>query len=118
VVRDTGLLKEVSGLAGRPAFASAPVVIAACALSWVVPNRGREQPFFMIDVPIAITHIVLMAEELGIGTSLSFDFDEAALLRLIRAPKEYRAVSLIALGYAEKHASGPGEGPRDVVRII
>jgi nitroreductase len=119
VIEEKGLLKEAAALSNVPAFMSAPTIIAACADPWVVGGkRGREQPFFMIDIPIAATHIILTARELGISSALSFDFDEKRVLGLVRAPKDYRAVLLIALGYAEGNTPGKREAPGEIVRTI
>ncbi len=119
VIEEKGLLKEAAALGSVPAFKTARTIIAACADPWVVGgSRGREQPFFMIDIPIAVTHIVLMARELGVSVGLSFDFDEKKLLALVRAPKDYRAVILVALGYAGVHTPGKGEVLEEVVRTV
>jgi nitroreductase len=100
VTKEKRLLKELSGLTRKPAFDSAPVIIAAFAEPWTVAKRGREQPFFMIDVPIALSHILLMAVELGISASIDFEFDEKKAVGLLNPPTNYRAVALVALGYA------------------
>jgi nitroreductase len=102
VVKEAGLLKDVSSLAKKSSFKTAPVIIAVFADPWIVSKRGREQPFFMIDIPIAISHIVLMATELEISTAVEFEFDEQKIIDLFNPPKKYRAVALIALGYKNK----------------
>lgn len=103
VVKDRGLLSEVSALSKKESFQKAPLIICALTDPAVVSRRSREQPFFMIDVPIAISHIVLMAKEIGISASLDFEFDEERLKEIINPPKSYRAVALIALGYANEY---------------
>ena len=109
--------EEAAALAGKPVFAGARTIIAACAEPWIVGRRGSEQPFFMIDVPIALSHVVLAAGELGVSVSLSFDFEEARLINLLGVPRKYRAVALVALGYAELDRSRTEEPPQDIVRI-
>jgi nitroreductase len=118
IIRDDAGLRQAAALAARPVFAGARTIIAACADPWIVATRGTEQPFFMIDVPIALTHISLMAREAGVSVSIAFEFDEERLLSLIAAPRRYRAVALVALGYAEKDRPRPGEASGDIVRII
>ncbi len=103
VLKDKGLLKKVSALSKKPSFHTAPLIICAFADPGVVSRRGREQPFFMIDIPIAISHIILMAKETGISASLDFEFDEGRLKEIVNPPKSYRAVALIALGYSNEH---------------
>ncbi len=118
VIRDDALLRQAAALGGRAVFSGARTIIAACAEPWIVGRRGKEQPFFMIDVPIALTHVILAARELGVSSALSFDFDEGRLMGLLGAPRGYRAVALIALGYAQDDRSLPREVRDDTVRII
>ena len=46
------------------------VLIAAAADEAMLSNRFREQPFMMIDVPIALSHIVLQAWTMGLATRI------------------------------------------------
>ncbi|MBI5526769.1 MAG: nitroreductase family protein [Deltaproteobacteria bacterium] len=82
----------------RASFQQAPLLIAALAEPWFVKGSRREQPFFMIDVPIAISHIVLQAAELGIACAVEFGVDEAAVKAAVGAGEGFRAVALVALG--------------------
>ncbi len=118
IIRDDALLRQAAVLTGRPLFADARTIIAACADPWIISKRGTEQPFFMIDVPIALAHIALMAQEAGVSISLAFDFDEDGLLMLVRAPRGYRAVALIALGYAQGDRFRSDEIRGEVARIV
>ena len=118
IIRDDVTLRQAALLAARPVFSSARTIIAACANPWIVATRGKEQPFFMIDVPIALAHITLMAREAGVSVSLVFEFDEDRLLSLVSAPRRYRAVALMALGYSEEDRPRLDETRDDIVRII
>jgi nitroreductase len=118
IIRDDSGLRQAAALAGRPVFAGARTIIAACADPWIIATRGTEQPFFMIDVPIALTHISLMAQEAGVSVSIVFDFDEDRLISLVAAPRRYRAVALMAFGYAEEERLRSDEIRGDITRII
>ena len=118
VVKDRGLLKEISVLSKKASFQTAPLIICALTDPWVVSRRGREQPFFMIDVPIAISHIIFMAKEIGISASLDFEIDEGRLKEIVNPPKSYRAVALIALGYANEHNAKSTIDKDTVIRRI
>ncbi len=118
VIRDDELVRKAAALAGKPVFATARTIVAACAEPWIIARRGVEQPFFMIDVPIALAHIGLMAREAGVSVSITFEFDEAALAALLGTPRGYRGVALIALGYAEQERECPDEARPDVVDIM
>jgi nitroreductase len=118
VIRDETHLRKAADLAGKAVFSGARTIVAACAEPWIVGRRGKEQPFFMIDVPIALTHIILAARESGVSASLSFEFDEDRLIALLGAPRGYRPVALIALGYAQEDRPRPDESHEDIVHII
>ncbi|HPN93863.1 MAG: 5,6-dimethylbenzimidazole synthase [bacterium ADurb.Bin236] len=83
-------------------FPEAGVVIAAIADDGAQRARGKEQPYFMIDVPIAISHISLMAAELGLALNIMPDFHEGRAARIIEAPSRSRIVALISVGYPTK----------------
>ncbi|MBN1881593.1 MAG: nitroreductase family protein [Deltaproteobacteria bacterium] len=102
VIRGRNMLESLAKLAGKPAFGTCPVIIAACASPSYLKRRGREQPYFMIDVPIAVSHLLLSAAELGLGCSWTYEFDEQDTLSIIEAPKRYRVVALVALGHMQQ----------------
>jgi len=82
----------------RPLFESAPLLVAALGEPWFVKGSRREQPFFMIDVPIAISHIVLQAGELGLACAVEYDLDETAVKQTVGAGEGFRAVAVLAIG--------------------
>ena len=118
VVKDSDTLKKVSALSKKELFQKAPLIICALTDPAVVSRRSREQPFFMIDVPIAISHIILMAKEIGISASLDFEIDEGRLKEIINPPKSYRAVALIALGYANEYYPRNSVDKEMIIRMI
>jgi len=90
-------LAEAAGsIAG--AVRQAPVVLVACGIRWVVTKARREQPFVMIDVPIALSHILLQAAEIGLACAWTLECDEAAVRRALSIPEDVRVVALIAIG--------------------
>lgn len=82
----------------------APVVIVGC----VTPNffqkvssmLGRENHW--IDVSIAMEHMVLEAEELGLGTCWIGWFDEGKVKKLLNVPRTAKVVAMLALGYSKE----------------
>ena len=117
VVRIEEKRDQLARIAGEPAFLTAPVVIAACAAPYFLTRRGREQPYFMIDVPIAVTHLMLRAVELGLESAWTFEFDEDEALSVICAPERYRAVALVSLGYAKERVMNTDPGESHTVEI-
>jgi len=109
-VKDRGLKKELVravplGAAAINKFIeNSPVIIVGC----VMPNFfqkvtalfGREN--HIIDVSIAMEHMVLEAEELGLSTCWIGWFDEGKVKKLLTVPKTAKVVAMLALGYSKE----------------
>ncbi len=118
VIRDDDRLAELESCAHNESgmqapFSKAPVVIAAVADQWIIKERGSEQPYFMIDIPIALSHIILMASELGLETNVSLEFNENRVRKIIKAPMMSRVVALVSVGYAPARGK-QGDLPRNM----
>jgi len=109
VVIDDPELKEkfgraaFSGIYSMTKFAvQAPVLVLILAKLDIKANRlGRQIqgiPFFLLDIGIAGEHIVLQAEEWGLGTCWIGWFNIRAARKFFRIPRRYKIVSLIAMG--------------------
>ena len=100
-VRSAATKAALAAAAGAIAGAveQAPVVLVACGIRWVVTKVRREQPFVMIDVPIAIVHILLQAAEIGLACAWSLECDEEAVRRALAIPADVRVIALLALGW-------------------
>jgi nitroreductase len=114
-VKERACAAAFSGIHGLSRFAAqAPVVIVVLARLDFLANRlGRRIQgiqFYLIDIGIAVEHLVLQAEELGLGTCWVGWFNPRALRRVLRIPKKYKPVALLPIGYA---ASRP---PRETKR--
>jgi nitroreductase len=92
----------------------APVIILILARIDVVAHRlgGQIQgtAFHLIDIGIAGEHLILQAEELGLGTCWMAWFSARRVRKALRVPRKYKIVAMMPIGYA---ASRP---PRDTVR--
>jgi nitroreductase len=103
--------KEIfSGIYSVSKFAAkAPVLIVILARLDIIANRIGKQiqgvSFYLIDVGIAGEHIVLQAEELGLGTCWIGWFNPRKARKILDIPKKYRIVSLLSMGYYEKKPS-------------
>lgn len=115
VIDDTDLkekfAKEVfSGIYSVSKFAAkAPVLIVILARLDIIANRIGKQiqgvNFYLIDVGIAGEHIVLQAEELGLGTCWIGWFNSRKARKVLHIPKKYKIVSLLSLGYYQEKPS-------------
>jgi nitroreductase len=70
-----------------------PVVVVGCGDQKVSPR------WYLVDVTIALEHIVLAAASEGLGTCWVGSFEEANVKKLLKIPENYRVVALLALGY-------------------
>jgi len=84
----------------------APVLILIMARLDIIANRIGKQiqnvHYYLIDVGIAGEHIVLQAEELGLGTCWVGWFNIRKARKFFKIPRKYKIVSLLTIGYYEK----------------
>jgi len=85
--------------------AQAPVIICIFAeLDWLANRLGKQvqgTSYYLIDVGIAGEHLVLQAEELGLGTCWIGWFNAKKAKKYLNVPASWRAVALLSLGYPE-----------------
>lgn len=83
--------------------ANAPVLIAIFAERDIIANRLGKQiqgtHYYLIDIGIAGEHLVLQAEELGLGTCWIGWFHAKNAQKYLGIPRGCRVVSLLAMGY-------------------
>lgn len=100
--------KEVfSGIYAFSKFAAkAPVLVLILVqthlLAHGIGKQVQDVYYYLIDVGIAGEHIVLQAEELGLGTCWIGWFNIKKARKILNIPKKYKIVSLISLGYFDK----------------
>ncbi len=91
--------------------ARAPVLILILARLDIIANRlgnqVRDLKFYLLDIGIAGEHLVLQAEELGLGTCWIGWFNERKAREFFKIPRRYKIVCLMAMGYPEKKPSSP-----------
>lgn len=115
VVDDPELKDELannvfSGIYSVSKFAAkAPVLIMILARLDILANRIGKQiqgvNFYLIDSGIAGEHIVLQAEELGLGTCWIGWFNSRKARKILGIQKKYKIVSFLSMGYYEKKPS-------------
>ena len=68
-----------------------------------VGSMFRGTQYYLIDIGIAGEHLILQAEELGLGTCWIGWFNEKAVKEVLNIPQDKKVDMLIAMGY---HSSG------------
>lgn len=93
-----------------PCMYGAPHCFVLCYDDARVCRRGENGNYGDIDVTIVLTHMVLEAANLGIGTCIVGYFDPAKLAAELELPKNIHPVLLLPFGYpaagctpAERH---------------
>jgi nitroreductase len=91
-------VKVKIGEAGFRWTARGPAIIVACADAAQVGFR-EDQYFYLVDIGIALEHLVLAAMERGLGTCWVVGFSEARVKEILGVPENIRVVALTPLGY-------------------
>jgi len=100
VVQSPEGLKDMD--ACSPCRFGAPLVLVACFDSSVFNgNYGR------VDASIVLTHMMLKAAELGLGSVWVGFVDTNALHEKFNIPEDYEVVSILPMGYAEEGLEAP-----------
>jgi nitroreductase len=101
-----------SGIYSVMSFAKkAPVIVAVVSekTKFIARVGGlmRDTRFYLIDIGIATEHLVLQAEELGLGTCWIGWFNEKAVKSILNVPKDRRVEVLVAMGYYDSGKIDP-----------
>ena len=85
---------------------TAPVIIVACAqLSFLTHRLGatiKGIEYHLLDMGIAVEHLVLRATELSLGTCWIGWFNERRIRKVLKIPRSIKIVALVTLGYPAK----------------
>ena len=115
VVKDLETRKKIAAASGNREFiVEAPVLIAALATeAEYVMSCGQLAG--TVDTSIALSFVVLQAQELGLGTVWLGAFSEPQVKEILGIPKHVRVIALTPLGYP---AEQPDAKPRKSVGEI
>lgn len=118
VVREAKLREAlVPACRDQKSLAQAPVVIAACGSeAEAYQKQGGYMTSMIIDVAIAMEHLVLAATAEGLGTCWIGAFSEEAVRKVLNVPANLRIVALTPLGYpAESPTPKPRKELKDII---
>jgi nitroreductase len=108
VVKEKETVERIGEACGmlNPWLKKVPTVLVACAdPSESISRNGMD--YYLVDLAIALEHIVLAATDLGLGTCWIAGYDEETVKEVLGVPKGIRVVALTPLGYpAEKEGIG------------
>lgn len=117
LVRDEALKKKLAiASAGQFFIAKAPVVIVACGFPDNCYSRlGRYMKSWPVDVAIALEHLILQAQEEGLGTCWIGAFEEREIKAILHIPEDVKALALTPLGYPDQKPSSRGRKPLEEI---
>jgi nitroreductase len=101
---------EVKGKIGEAGFrwsARGPAMIVACA-DPAQSGFREDQYYYLVDIGIALEHLVLAAVNRGLGTCWVVGFNEAKVKEALGAPENMRVVALTPLGYPAEEPAARG----------
>lgn len=127
VVRDPEALRRLATAA--PAGTSinrwmktAPAVIVCCGqpnlLAHTAMGQLVDKNWFIMDIAIAVEHMVLAAREQGVGTCWVGWYDERKVRQIIRAPRAARIAALLPVGYPKADKWPPAKKRRPLADIV
>lgn len=100
----------------------APVIIAVCSQTKFfvhsVAEKIQDVDYHLIDLGIACEHLVLKAEELGLGTCYIGWFRGKEIKKVLGLPKSYKVECLIVLGYPKDDSAKYQPTPRKKLEEI
>ncbi len=106
IVKDKALKEKLAqASAGQFFMAEAPVIIVGCGFpDNCYARMGRYMKSWSVDVTIALDHLMLQAQEEGLGTCWIGSFEEEEVKEILNVPEGVKVLALTPLGY-------PGEIP-------
>lgn len=105
LVKDESLKQRLVDASVRQTFiAEAPVVVVACGFPDRCYSRmGNYMKSWAVDVAIAFEHLVLQAQEEGLGTCWIGAFEEKDVKSILDVPEGVRVLALTPLGYPDEN---------------
>jgi nitroreductase len=127
VVRDPEALRKLATAA--PAGTSinrwmktAPAVIVCCGqpnlLAHTAMGQLVDKNWFIMDIAIAVEHMVLAAREQGVGTCWVGWYDEKKVRRIVGAPRTARIAALLPVGYPQAGKWPPAKKRKPMEQIV
>jgi nitroreductase len=110
LVKDESLKKHLAEASvGQSFIAEAPVIIVACGFPDRCYSRmGNYMKSWPVDVAIAVEHLMLQAQEEGLGTCWIGAFEEVAVKSILKVPDQARVLALTPLGYPDENPVSRG----------
>lgn len=117
VVSDRAIRERLLPAYTREWFIEAPVIIVACSYPDLAWSRMDGESYWKVDAAIAVQNMILVAQEIGLGTCWVAAFDEGKVKDALGIPKEVRVIAMVPLGYPAEH-KGPVTERKPLEEIV
>lgn len=114
IIDDPDFIGKIADKICHSVYSFNKFIAAAAALVIVISDKEgflrqaagalKGTNYYLIDIGIAVEHIALQAQELGIGSCWIGWFDEKKLKDALRLPRKSKIDALLALGYYDPQA--------------
>ncbi len=81
-----------------PAVAGAHLLVVVCGVVDRMSRRDLDIPFAAIDVPNALTHLLLAAADVGVPHAWTLEVRDGPCRAELHLPPEVRVTAMVALG--------------------
>jgi len=104
LIRDEELKRKlVQACAGQKFLAEAPMVVVGCGSpDDAYATAGGYMSSYVMDVAIAMDHLILAAASLGLGTCWVANFKEEKVKDILGIPADIRVVAITPIGYPDE----------------
>jgi len=104
IVKDKALKEKLAqASAGQFFMAEAPIIIVGCGFpDNCYARMGRYMQSWSVDVTIALEHLILQAQEEGLGTCWIGSFEEEGIKAILNIPENVKVLALTPLGYPDE----------------
>ncbi len=104
IVKDKVLKEKLAqASAGQFFMAEAPIIIVGCGFpDNCYARMGRYMKSWSVDVTIALEHLILQAQEEGLGTCWIGSFEEEEVKAILNIPENVKVLALTPLGYPDE----------------
>ncbi|NIM59389.1 MAG: nitroreductase [Candidatus Aminicenantes bacterium] len=104
IVKDKELKEKLAqASAGQFFIAKAPIIIVGCGFpDHSYARMGRYMKSWAVDVTIALEHLILQAQEEGLGTCWIGSFEEEEVKAILNVPEDVKVLALTPLGYPDE----------------
>ncbi len=104
IVKDKVLKEKLAkASAGQFFMAEAPIIIVGCGFpDNCYAHMGRYMKSWSVDVTIALEHLILQAQEEGLGTCWIGSFEEEEVKAILNIPENVKVLALTPLGYPDE----------------